>query len=87
MGDFNFIKNSANKAGQILGLNEWYDDLILLRIYKHLYYTFGGDKRLMYYWLQTENLFLEGIPANLIKTEQGISEVLEEMNYWVYRWR
>jgi Protein of unknown function (DUF2384) len=85
MSDFDFVKKSANKAGEILCLNQWFDDLDFLRIYKYLHISVGGDEQLMNHWMHTQNRILEGVPANLITTEKGIREVLDELRYNVYR--
>lgn len=84
--DFQFVQTSAQKAGNILGLFEWYDDLSLLRIYKCLYYFCGGDESLMRHWIQTPNKFFESkVPANLVTTPVGIHEVLDELEFQLNR--
>lgn len=84
--DFQLVQTSAQKAGNILGLFEWYDDLCLLRIYKCLYYFCGGDESLMRHWIQTSNKFFESkVPANLVTTEVGIQNVLGELEIHLNR--
>jgi len=85
MSDFDFIKTSANKAGKILNLSQWFDDLELLRIYKYLHISVGGDKQLMNHWMHTQNTLLDGVPASLITTEKGIRDVMGELEFNVYR--
>jgi len=78
--DSELIQTSAQKAANILGLFEWYDDLSLIRIYQSLYYHCGGDEVSMYHWFQTPNKFFKGkVPSNLVTTETGIQDVLETL--------
>ena len=82
MNDFDFIKQSAQKAGTILNLSEWFDDLEMLRIYKYLHSMCGGNVINMQHWMQTPNTHLQSkVPANLITTEQGIQDVLDYALY------
>lgn len=85
MTDYDFIHNAALKAGTILNLTEWFDDLEFLRVYKFLHSLCGGDDINMQHWMQTPNKFLDGqIPSLLINTELGILEVLDELRYQYY---
>ncbi len=85
MNDYNFIHNAALRAGKLLDLAEWFDDLDFLRVYKYLYAMCGGDDINMQHWMQTPNKFLDGqIPSLLINTELGILEVLDELRYHYY---
>jgi hypothetical protein len=85
MKDFDFIKQSATKAGTILNLTEWFDDLEFLRIYKYLHSMCGGDRVNMQHWMKTANKHLNlQIPEQLITTKEGIKEVLDELRYYFY---
>ena len=80
--DQHLLRKSAGKAGNILGVFDWYDDVKFLEIFKHLYIMCGADCELMRHWMQTPNTHLESkVPANLITTEQGIQDVLDYALY------
>jgi hypothetical protein len=82
MNDFDFIEQSAQKAGTILNLTEWFDDLKFLQIFMLLHSSCGGDYINMQHWLKTANTHLQSkVPANLITTEQGIQDVLDYALY------
>jgi hypothetical protein len=86
MNDYNFVHNAALRAGNLLDLTEWFDDLDFLRVYKYLHALVGGDLANMKHWLQTPNKFLDGqIPSQLLTTEIGIIEVLDELRYYFYK--
>jgi len=86
MTDFDFIKQAAEKAGTILNLGQWFDDLEMLRIYKYLHSMCGGNRVNMQHWMKTANKHLNlQIPEQLIRTEEGIKEVLDELRYYYYR--
>ena len=73
----------AGKVGNILGVFEWYDDLALIQIYKGLYIMCGDDEVLMRHWIHTPNTYLKSkVAANLITTEQGIQDVLDQVLYY-----
>lgn len=85
MNDFDFIKQSAEKAGAILNLTEWFEDLEFLRIYKYLHSMCGGDVVNMQHWMKTANKHLNlQIPEQMITTEEGIKDVLDELRYYFY---
>lgn len=84
MNDFEFVKKSAFKAGQILGLTDWFDDIEFLRIYKYLHITCGGDEVNMRHWMNHPNSHLDGcIPSIMISTEKGIQSVLNILSFYV----
>ncbi len=85
MNDFDFIEQSAQKAGTILNLTEWFDDLEFLQIFMLLHSSCGGDYINVQHWMKTANkhLILQ-IPVQLITTEEGIKEVLDELRYYYY---
>lgn len=86
MNDCEFVRNSARKAGEILGLADWFEDLDFLRVYKYLHIHCGGDEINMRHWMLTPNKFFENqVPANLITSEKGISDVLDELRFYHYR--
>ena len=83
ISDTYLLQKSAGKAGEILGVFEWYDDLNLIQIYKGLYIMCGGDYDLMRHWIHTPNTYLKSkVAANLITTEQGIQDVLDQVLYF-----
>lgn len=85
MNDFDFVKQSAQKAGKILQLTEWFDDLKFIQVYKYLHSLNGGDEINMKHWMNTPNKYLNNqIPQQLITTEEGIKDVLEELGYYYF---
>lgn len=62
----------ASKAGELA--------LLLLRCFRSLYVLTGGDARVMRHWMHTENRHTGGVPAQQIKTVQGLIGVLEYLD-------
>jgi len=62
----------ASKAGELA--------LLFIRCYRALYVLVGGDPRHMRHWMQTENLHTGGIPAEQVKSVQGLTTVLEYLD-------
>jgi hypothetical protein len=58
----------GSKAGELA--------LLLIRCYRALYVLVGGNPQHMQHWMRTENLHTGGIPAEQIKTVQGLTAVL-----------
>jgi uncharacterized protein (DUF2384 family) len=80
--DTHLLRKSAGKAGELLQVIDWYDDVKFLQIFMALHSNCGGDEVLMRHWMQTPNTHLQsGVPANLITTEQGIQDVLDYVLY------
>ena len=50
--------------------------LLLIRCYRSLYLLVGGGSQDMRHWMQTENRHTGGVPAEQIKSVQGLTEVL-----------
>lgn len=83
ISDKHLLQKSAGKAGEILGVTDWYDDVKFLEIFKHLYSLCGGDYDAMRHWIHTPNTYLKSkVAANLITTEQGIQDVLDQVLYF-----
>ena len=83
MNDQHLLQKSAGKAGQILGIFEWYDDRKFLIFWNQLYGKMGGDYVLMNHWMQTPNAHLDGkVPANLITKEEGTEKLLDLMVWY-----
>jgi hypothetical protein len=83
ISDTHLLQKSAGRAGQILGVFDWYDDVKFLEIFKHLYSLCGGDESLMRHWIHTPNTYLKSkVAAHLITTEQGIQDVLDQVLYF-----
>ena len=81
--DTHLLQKAAGKAGEALGVIDWYDDVKFLQIWKGLYSLCGGDESLMRHWIQTPNAHLKSkVAANLITTEQGIQDVLDQVLYY-----
>jgi hypothetical protein len=62
----------ASKAGELA--------LLLIRCYRALYVLVGGNPEHMRHWMQTENLHTGGVPAEQVKTVQGLTTVLEYLD-------
>lgn len=62
----------ASKAGELA--------LLFIRCYRALYVLTGGDSRQMAHWMHTENRHTGGIPAEQVKTVQGLIAVLEYLD-------
>jgi len=83
MTDKHLLQKSAGKAGQILGIFDWYDDLKFLLIWSQLSNLMGHDEVLMHHWMQTPNKHLDGkVPANLITTDKGTEQLLSLLDYY-----
>jgi hypothetical protein len=80
--DKHLLQKSAGKAGELLQIIDWYDDVKFLQIWKGLYKMCGGDYDVMRHWIHTPNTYLRfKVPANLITTEEGIQDVLDQVSY------
>jgi len=62
----------GSKAGELA--------LLFIRCYRALYVLVGGDPQQMRHWMHTENLHTGGIPAEQVKTVQGLTSVLEYLD-------
>lgn len=62
----------ASKSGELA--------LLLIRCYRGLYVLVGGNAEHMRHWMQTENLHTGGIPAEQVKSVQGLTTVLEYLD-------
>lgn len=54
--------------------------LLLIRCYRSLYVLVGGDPRVLRHWMHTENRDTGGIPAEQLRTVQGLTRVLEYLD-------
>jgi len=54
--------------------------LLLIRAYRALFALMGGDRTAMRHWMQTENLHTGGIPAEQIRSVQGLARVVEYLD-------
>jgi hypothetical protein len=50
--------------------------LLLIRCYRSLYVLVGGKPEDMKHWMHTPNYHTGGVPAEQVKTVQGLSQVL-----------
>jgi hypothetical protein len=62
----------GSKAGELA--------LLFIRCYRALYVLAGGDAGQMQHWMHTENLHTGGIPAEQVKSVQGLVSVLEYLD-------
>ena len=58
----------ATKAGELA--------LLLIRVYRGLFALLGGDGPTMRHWMHTANRDTGGIPAEQIRSIQGLTEVV-----------
>jgi hypothetical protein len=54
--------------------------LLFIRCYRALYALTGGDPGQMSHWMHTENRHTGGVPAEQVKTVQGLITVLEYLD-------
>lgn len=54
--------------------------LLFIRCYRALYVLTGGELAHMTHWMRTENRHTGGVPAEQIKTVQGLIAVLEYLD-------
>ena len=54
--------------------------LILIRCYRSLYALVGGDRVQMQHWMHTPNSHTGGVPAEQVKTVQGLVRVMEYLD-------
>jgi hypothetical protein len=54
--------------------------LLLIRCYRSLHVLVGGDPRDLRHWMHTENRDTGGIPAEQVRTVQGLTRVLEYLD-------
>ena len=54
--------------------------LLLIRAYRALFVLVGGDPRQMKHWMHTRNRHLGGIPAELVRSIQGLNRVVEYLD-------
>ncbi|MDT3708311.1 MAG: XRE family transcriptional regulator [Thiobacillus sp.] len=62
----------GSKAGELA--------LLFIRCYRALYVLVGGNVQQMRHWMETENLHTGGIPAEQVKSVQGLTGVLEYLD-------
>lgn len=61
-----------SKAGELA--------LLLIRAYRALFALVGGDAAQMKHWMHTENHHVGGVPAEQIRTVQGLLRVVEYLD-------
>jgi hypothetical protein len=54
--------------------------LLLIRVYRSLYALVDGDEANIKHWMKTESRHLGGIPADLIKTVEGLTAVVQYLD-------
>jgi hypothetical protein len=54
--------------------------LLLIRAYRALYALVGGETAAMRHWMHTENQHTGGIPAEQIRSVQGLVRVVEYLD-------
>ena len=54
--------------------------LLLIRCYRDLYALVGGQPQDIRHWMHAENLHTGGVPAEQVRTVQGLSRVLQYLD-------
>ncbi len=54
--------------------------LLLIRIYRALFVLVGGDEVALRHWMRTANHHTGGVPAEQIRSIQGLLQVLEYLD-------
>lgn len=54
--------------------------LMLIRCYRSLYALVGGDRDQMRYWMHTPNRHTGGVPAEQVRSVQGLVRVMEYLD-------
>jgi hypothetical protein len=54
--------------------------LLLIRAYRALYVLVGGGAAQMRHWMHTDNRHLGGVPAELVRSVQGLIRVVEYLD-------
>jgi hypothetical protein len=54
--------------------------LMLIRCYRSLYALVGGDRTQMQHWMHTRNSHTGGVPAEQVKSVQGLVRVMEYLD-------
>lgn len=62
----------ASKAGELA--------LLLIRCYRSLYALVGGERAAMQHWLHTPNVDTGGVPAEQMRSVQGLVQVVEYLD-------
>lgn len=62
----------ASKSGELA--------LLLIRCYRSLFVLVGGEHQAMRHWMNTENLDTGGVPAEQVKSVQGLARVVEYLD-------
>ncbi|MCG6940876.1 MAG: MbcA/ParS/Xre antitoxin family protein [Thiohalocapsa sp.] len=62
----------ASKAGELA--------LLLIRCYRSLYALVGGDPAAMRHWMRTANRDTGGVPAEQVRSVQGLVTVVEYLD-------
>jgi hypothetical protein len=62
----------ASKAGELA--------LLLIRCYRSLYALVGGDPSVMQHWMHTRNRDTGGVPAEQVRSVQGLVAVVEYLD-------
>jgi len=62
----------AGKAGELA--------LLLIRCYRSLYALVGGDAAAMRHWMHTRNRDTGGVPAEQVRSVQGLVAVVEYLD-------
>lgn len=54
--------------------------VLVVRVYRNLYTLFGGDQKAMRHWLHSANEDLGGPPIEMVRTVQGLVEVVSYLD-------
>jgi Antitoxin Xre/MbcA/ParS C-terminal toxin-binding domain/Antitoxin Xre-like helix-turn-helix domain len=54
--------------------------LLLIRAYRALFALVGGDRAVMRHWMHTDNAHTGGVPAEQIRSIQGLTRVVDYLD-------
>ena len=70
-------------ASEVMGLKQEYQpgpqSVAAIRVYLKLYSLYSGDLQKVRDWLQKENETLDGLPAELVHSEEGLNKILDSL--------
>lgn len=79
----NLISSSVstlNRGGIELDSLQGQYAIRLIRIYRSLYVLLGGEKDNMQHWMHSHNTYLGSIPAQMIKSLDGLVNIVEYLD-------
>lgn len=76
----NTLRNLLNNKKIEIKSKEGECSLLLVRVYRSLFALNGGNIDAMNHWLRTNNLHIQGVPLETMKTVLGLSRVVNYLD-------